>query len=117
MLLRKGVDAIDENALKGPTQRSPGQGSASAASRAAALGRHHPPGGGRALTCKYHRHLTEAAIDPRIGYVLGYAPMVGKVFRSDEFQVNRITQGGVGCRCAMPDLPWATMFCPYRTVQ
>ena len=58
--------------------------------------------------------MTEAEIDPRFDVVLGYAPIGGHAFCSDNSFGGYPTQGGAHLRCATVDLPWATVSGPLQ---
>jgi len=78
---------------KGTKYDSPGQGRASVARQAAALGLMRKRIFGRARGFTINRHVTEADTRSRFDFVLGRAPSFGGVNRSDDGEVAFSTQG------------------------
>jgi len=93
------------------TYHSPGQGQASEARRAAALGLVCQEPIGRAVRSASNRHIVEAGIKPRLDFVLGKVPKFIHAFRSDTRLGKRLPRAASAWG---RNLPWAMVCSPFR---
>ncbi len=88
---------------KGTGYASPGQGQASEARLAAALGLMRRFSFGRVISFAINRHATEANTNPRLSFVLDHTLPCGNANRSDDGAFAFLAQGS---------RPWLSYFSP-----